>query len=233
MANDDFDIHRLADYLHLEVGKLTRLAERGQIPGKRQGGAWRFSPAEINHWLETRIGVSDETELARVEDALDRANASVSISLSDMLPLEAIAIPLEARTRNSVITSMVELAGSTGLLWDPGKMADAVRLREELHPTALETGVALMHPRRPQPAILGQDFLALGRTDGGIPFGDSRGSLTDIFFLILATDDRVHLKTLARLSRLISNSDFLTALREAPHARAAHELIAEREEQLA
>lgn len=232
MAHDDFDIQSLADYLHLEVGKVTRLAERGQIPGRRQGGVWRFSPAEIHQWLEERIGVSDETELARVEGALDRADTSASVSLAAMLPLEAIAIPLEARTRASVIASMVELAARTGLLWDADKMADAVRAREELHPTAMETGVALMHPRRPQPAILGQDFVAFGRTDRALPFGDSRGSLTDLFFLILATDDRMHLKTLARLSRLISSGEFLEALRAAPDARAAQELIAAREGEL-
>lgn len=232
MAHDDFDLERLADYLHLEVGKVARLAERGQIPARRQGGVWRFSPAEIHHWLETRIGVSDEAELARVEGALDRADPAPSVSLAEMLPLEAIAIPLEARTRNSVITTMVDLAAGTGLLWDAAKMAEAVRIREELHPTAMETGVALMHPRRPQPAILGQDFLAFGRTDRGIPFGDSRGSLTDLFFLILATNDRMHLKTLARVSRLISSGEFLAALREALDAATAQTLIVERERQL-
>lgn len=236
MAHDDFEIDSLAAYLHMEAGKVARLAERGQIPGRRLGGVWRFSRAEIHHWLEDRIGVSDEEELIRVESALDRAASAMSapkVLLADMLPLEAIAIPLEARTKNSVITSMVDLAAQTGLLWDTTKMAEAVRAREELHPTALETGVALLHPRRPLPSILGQAFIALGRTDRGLPFGDSRGSLTDVFFLILSTDDRIHLWTLARLSRLIGSAEFLTALREAPHAVAAHELIAERERGLA
>jgi PTS system nitrogen regulatory IIA component len=235
MANEDFDIDSLADYLHLEAGKVTRLAERGQIPGRRLGGVWKFSPAEIHHWLETRIGISDEDELARVEGALDRAapaTAPPSVSLANMLPLEAIAIPLEARTKNSVIASMVDLAAQTGLLWDTAKMVEAVRSREELHPTAMENGVALLHPRRPQPSILGEAFLALGRTNSGLPFGNTRGSMTDIFFLILSTDDRVHLWTLARLSRLIGNNDFLEALRAAPSAAAAHALIAERETQL-
>ena len=65
-----------------------------------------------------------------------------------MLPVTAIEIPLSARTRNSVITSMVDVAARTGWLWDPGKMAEAVRSREDMFPTALETGVALLHPRR-------------------------------------------------------------------------------------
>ena len=88
-----------------------------------------------------------------------------------MLPLEAIAIPLPARTRNSVIDSMVELAAATGWLWDPKAMAEAVRSREEMHSTALENGVALLHPRRPMAKILSQPFLALGVTTTGIPFG--------------------------------------------------------------
>ena len=116
-----------------------------------------------------------------------------------------MAVPLNARTRTSVIDKMVQLAAATGWLWDPDKMAEAVAAREHLHSTALDNGVALLHPRRPQPNILAQPFLAFGRTHRGIPFGDARGRLTDVFFLILSTDDRGHLRTLARLSRLIGD----------------------------
>ena len=50
-------------------------------------------------------------------------------------------------------------------------MADAVRAREDMMPTALDIGVALLHPRRPLASILDRPLLALGRTDRGIPFG--------------------------------------------------------------
>ena len=87
-----------------------------------------------------------------------------------MLPCEAIALPLPARTRNSVIDSMVELAAETGWLWDRGRWPTR-SAREEMHSTALENGVALLHPRRPMAKILSQPFLALGVTTSGIPFG--------------------------------------------------------------
>src|SRR5690606_12943820 len=58
MAEEDFNIETLADYLHLEANQVSRLAERGKLPGRRIGGAWRFSRAEIHHWLENRIGLS-------------------------------------------------------------------------------------------------------------------------------------------------------------------------------
>src|SRR5204863_8344352 len=140
---------------------------------------------------------------------------AVEVSSSELLRPKAIAIPLPARTRNSAIHSMVELAAKTGLLWDPAEMAEAVEAREKLHPTALDNGVALLHPRRPLAQILAEPLLALGRTPSGIPFGSESGQLTDIFFLICSIDDSQHLRTLARLSRLISSPGFLTALREA------------------
>jgi PTS system nitrogen regulatory IIA component len=235
MADDDFDLESLATYLHLSTAQVAKLADRGQLPGRRVAGAWRFSQAEVHHWLEERIGLSDSVELLRVEGALDRhaaTEAETPVSIAAMLPEAAIEIPLAARTRNSVITSMVEVAARTGLLWDTTKMADAIRSREELYPTALENGAALLHPRRPLASILGEAFIALGITSRGIPFASSRGLLTDVFFLICSVDDRGHLRTLARLSRLLAEPTFLDNLRAAPDASAAHALIVEQEGKL-
>jgi PTS system nitrogen regulatory IIA component len=231
MAQEDFDIERLAAYLHMLPSAVLKLAERGKLPGRRVGGEWRFSAAEIHHWLEDRIGLSDDEELVKMEGALDRAKTSSSeeISISNLLHAEAIEFPLNARTRSSVISTMTAVAARTGLLWDAEKMADAVRAREEMHSTALDNGVALLHPRRPMPAILGEAVLALGIAPGGIPFGSS-GGLTDIFFLICSTTDHEHLRILARLSRVINDTEFLRALRDAPDASTVKHLIEDRDE---
>jgi PTS system nitrogen regulatory IIA component len=233
MADDDFGVESLAEYLHLDVALVSRLAGRGKLPGRRLGGAWRFSRSEIHHWLEEKIGAADELELAHMEGALERSTRvgeEQTLSIAELLPIEAIAVPLAARTKNSVVNAMTDLAASTGLLWDPAKMADAVRQREEMHTTALDNGVALLHPRRPLASILGEAFLALGVTDQGIPFGGSR--LTDIFFLICSLNDQGHLRILARLSRLISSTEFLAELRAATSAFEIHELFVAREQKL-
>jgi PTS system nitrogen regulatory IIA component len=234
MASKDFDIDRLAAYLHLTPQQVSRMADRGKLPGRKIGGQWRFAEAEIHHWLEDRIGVSDDGGLMQVENVLQRDPGQVpkAVSIANLLPVEAVAVPLVARTRGSVITKMAELAAGTGLLWDAGKMAHAVRERENLHPTALDSGVALLHPRRPMPGILAEAFLALGRTYQGIPFGGEHGGLTDIFFLICSTDDRSHLRTLARLSRLLTDSDFLAGIRRLEDAAAVHHWITHRENEL-
>jgi PTS system nitrogen regulatory IIA component len=234
MPFSDFDVNSLARYLHLTPQQVVKLAERGKLPGRKVAGQWRFAKPDIHHWFENRIGLSDELELIEVEAVLQRAapaEGEQEIRIAEMLPVEAIAVPLSARTRNSVIDSMVELAAQTGWLWDTKEMAEAVKAREAMHPTALENGVALLHPRRPMAKILGQPFLALGCTTAGIPFG-AGAPLTDVFFLICSTEDRGHLQTLARLSRILASAGFLDALRQATDATAAHQLIVETEEKL-
>ncbi|HEX4130525.1 MAG TPA: PTS sugar transporter subunit IIA [Pirellulales bacterium] len=237
MADNDFGVDELAEYLHMTSAQIARMAERGQLPGRKAAGRWRFSQAEIHHWLEDRIGASDALELARMEDMFGNEAApndepAESQQIAALLPVAAIESSLAARTRNSAITAMVGVAERTGWLWDAERLAEAIRSREELYPTALDNGVALLHPRRPMPAIVARPFVALGRTGHGIVFGNRRGALTDLFFLLCSTTDRGHLHTLARLSRLIADDDFLAELRAAADATAIHELIASREQEL-
>ncbi len=211
---EDLDVARLADYLHLTPDQVTRMAVRGKLPGRRVGGEWRFSEAEIHHWLEERIGVSDPEELSRVQRVLDRAATGevADRPLSELCTVETIAVPLNARTRGSVMRSMCDLAARSGLMWDAPAMAEAVKAREQMHPTALDNGVALLHPRRPQSSILADSVIALAVCPSPIPFAD-QGQLTDIFFLICSYDDAAHLRILAKLSRMVSDAEFLADLR--------------------
>lgn len=234
MPTSDFDVESLAAYLHMMPAQIARLADRGKIPARKVGGKWRFSRPEIHHWLEERIGLSDEQELVQMEGVLRRAaapDADEPVTIEHLLPLEAIALPLGARTRSKVITQMTELAAGSGWLWDAKTFAEAVEAREMLQSTALDSGVALLHPRRPLTSLLERSFLALGVTLTGIPFGGSRGT-TDIFFLICSVKDQAHLRILARLSRLIGDADLLAKIRASSDAPALRELLIERDRAL-
>ena len=222
MPEEDFDIDALAKYLHLTPDQVRKMANRDKLPARRVGGDWRFSRAEIHHWLEDKIGVSDESGLLEVERVLERQiETEQEIRLAELLSIERVAVPFAARTKNSVIEKICEFAADSGALWQPKEMAVAIRQREELHPTALENGVALLHPRRPKPSYFGETFIALGITSSGIPFGGPRGCLSDIFFLIASGDESVHLRILARLSRVIQSAELREQLRIAGDAAGA------------
>ncbi len=230
MPHRDFDLASLARYLHLTPQQVLRLAERGKIPGRKVTGQWRFPKAEVHHWLEQRIGTAeDEEQLAHLETLVRQPPAAggpetTFTHLTELMPAEAIAIPLRAKTRNSVVCAMVDLAVGTGFLWDKQAMVEAVLAREAMYPTALENGIALLHPRRPMGSILAQPLLCLGITSKGVPFGGG-SRLTDIFFLICSVDDPGHLRVLTRLSRILTLEGVLDSLRMAPDARKARELL--------
>lgn len=232
MTVEDFDIAALAAYLHITPDQVHKLVKQDKLPARRVGGELRFSEAEIHHWLEDRIGVSDEGQLAKIEAAFHRAAPAHPVwTIAEFCPIERIAVPLTSRTRVSAIRDMCDLATHGGLMWDAPAMAAAVQAREDLHPTALDNGVALLHPRRPQTSILADSVVALGISPQPIAFAWT-GQLTDVFFLICSFDDAIHLKILARISRMIATPGWLDQLRTSQTPAEAHQHLIAAEEPL-
>jgi PTS system nitrogen regulatory IIA component len=223
------DMEQLAAYLQRDVREVGKLASRGHLPGHKVGGEWRFARAEINHWIETQMHSLTEKQLTNLETARGGDEEPL---LASLLSEASIAVPLAASTRASVLKELVNLAEQSWQVYDPAAVLDAVRQREELASTALPTGVAIPHPRRPLPAALGESIMAYARTSTGIPFGAPRGALTDIFFLICCRDDRTHLRVLARLTRLFLRPGFLDELRAAETPAESWDKIVTAEQQL-
>ena len=217
MGNEMMDLDQLACYLRRDVREVGKLASRGHLPGHKVAGQWRFARAEINHWLEVQMPSYDEKQLTVLETAAAR-QADPELLVSSLLSPSCMAVPLAASTRPSVLKGLVKLAEQSWQVYDADAILEAIRLREDLASTALDSGVAIPHPRRAQATALGDSVLAYGRTASGIPFGAPQGTLTDIFFLVCCRDDYTHLQVLARLSRLFLRRGFIDELRDAPTA---------------
>jgi PTS system nitrogen regulatory IIA component len=231
MGSDMMDLEQLASYLQRDLREVTKLASRGHLPGHKVAGQWRFARAEINHWIETQIPEYTDQQLT----ALERGNQGPGDQeplISVLLSEATIAVPLPAATRNSVLRELVNLAENSWQVYDPEAILEAIRQREEMKSTALDSGIALPHPRRPLPAALGESIMAYGRTASGIPFGGPNGGLTDIFFLVCCRDDQTHLQVLARLSRLLLRPGFVDELRSSETPRETWQLIADAEQEL-
>ncbi len=230
MGSDMMDMGQLAAYLGRDVREVGKLANRGQLPGHKVGGQWRFARAEIDQWIETQLPGYTDQQLADLESA--DGSADDEPLLATLLSEACMAVPLAASTRASVLKELVALAEQSWNVYDPDAVLEAVRTREEMASTALPGGVAIPHPRRPLPAALGESVVAYARTHSGLPFGASDGRLSDIFFLVCCRDERTHLRVLARLTRLLQRPDFLDELRAAQTPAEAHQVIVRAEEQL-
>ncbi len=224
----DHDWLTLAD-LARETGRdqreLERLTLRGRIPAHKRGGDWQYHTSEIRGWMEKELRGFSDSELASFEQSQAETSPVAETLLSTYLAPEQVQVPLDGRTKRSVLEALVEVAGRTWKVWEPAVLLQAVIDRESAMSTAFERGVAIPHPRQPLPASLEDAVVAFGRTNSAIPFGAPDNSGTDLFFLVASRDTRTHLRILARLGRLIQKPGLLDDLRSADSSPAAFEIL--------
>jgi len=108
---------------------------------------------------------------------------------------------------------------------DSQKLLETLLEREKLGSTGIGEGVAIPHGKvAGLPALLA----SFGRSTAGVDFRAIDGRPTHLFFALLAPENSagVHLKALARISRLFKNPAFRKAILDAPDAKAIYDLIA-------
>ena len=216
-----------------DARRLERMAERGEIPCQKIGGELRFNRAAVTEWLQQHLPVMAGHHLAEVDAGIGahRQRERDETIITPMLRPEAVATQLKSRGKNSLLRELVSLAGATGLVYDEQALLEAVIAREEQASTAIESGMAMPHPKRPLPYDLVEPILVVGRA-GSVVFGAPDGKLTDLFFLMASLDDHHHLHVMARLCRMLSDEDFVEHLRTAETSQDIIDLLVEREQEI-
>lgn len=223
---------QLAEYLQLSQRTIYRLLERGDIPGVKVGGQWRFRKATVDEWLDVNMQRLDPASLRALESDEVRTPPP---PLADLLDPEnaRIVVPVgRSADRAEVVRAFVEQVRFPEPV-SPALVAERVLERERMCSTALSDGVALLHTPRSRPRVLAaHDMIALGRLQAPIDFGALDGSPTDTFVLLLARSERDQLALLAKLARLCREPGFLAALHDAQDADDALALIRSTEERI-
>jgi nitrogen PTS system EIIA component len=109
---------------------------------------------------------------------------------------------------------------------DAAKLTETLLEREKLGSTGIGEGVAIPHGKLAGvPGLLA----AFGRSPAGIDFQSIDGKPTQLVFVLFAPENSagIHLKALARISRLFRNPAFRKSILDAPSAKAIFQLIAE------
>src|SRR5437667_5939876 len=94
MGNDTMDLDQLASLLGRDARELGKLANRGQLPGRKIGGEWRFATAEIHHWLDREMPHLSDRDLRALDAPTTVADSPL---VSSLIPLDCIDLALPAR----------------------------------------------------------------------------------------------------------------------------------------
>jgi PTS system nitrogen regulatory IIA component len=223
---------QVADYLHMDVRELAKLASRGALPCRKTAGGYVFRKGEVDHWIEVQMPGLPRQRLAGIEKGVSRHHGMdhEALLVGPMIPPGGIAVPLRARTRDAVLRGLIALADEAGMVYARDELLDEIRKREVLCSTALAPGVAMPHPRHPLPHDIAASFVVAGLAASGIPFGAVDGSMTRLFFLICCKDDRTHLHVLARLAQMLHDSAAIERLLAAENPDQLRDMLLELEE---
>jgi len=147
------------------------------------------------------------------------------MKLVDILEPGRIIHRLSSTTKAAVLRELVEKgvvppsANTELAVADEENIVRVLEERERLGSTGIKDGLAIPHGKLER---LDQLVACLGLHERGIDFGALDGQPSKIFIVLLAPESAggLHLKALARISRLFSDSAFTRRLLEAKDAEA-------------
>ena len=148
------------------------------------------------------------------------------MKITDYLTENDIISRLRASSREEVIEEMVAHLKEAGKIDDAEGLVHILLDRELLGSTGIGHGVAIPHGRL---GGLNEMLLVFGRSPEGIDFDSHDGEPVNLFFLLVAPEDSagLHLKTLARISRLVKSPECRKALLDSDDRAALYHIIEE------
>jgi nitrogen PTS system EIIA component len=151
------------------------------------------------------------------------------MKIQDILPPEAVVDGLRAETKEGVLRELSEAVCRRLPALSPALLTAILMDREGLGSTGIGEGVAIPHGKIP-----GIDRLVavFGRSPAGVQFASLDGKPARLFFLILAPENSagMHLKALARISRLLKDQRFRARLLAAKGAEGLSQVLREADE---
>ena len=146
------------------------------------------------------------------------------MKIADLLAKESIDLQAKVGSKAEALEHLVTLMAKSGKLADEAEYKRCVLAREEEGSTGIGEGIAIPHAKTNAVKAPGLAAMIVAE---GVDFASLDDQPAKLFFLIAApdTEDNVHLDVLSRLSTLLMDEDFTTALYAAKSSQEFLDII--------
>jgi PTS system nitrogen regulatory IIA component len=152
------------------------------------------------------------------------------MKIIDFLNQNCVIAEMTAADKQAALEELAAtlVPGPEGL--ELATVVDVLMERERLGSTGIGDNVAIPHGKL---ADLSDLKLAFGRSLKGVDFESMDGKLTHLFFLLLAPINSagLHLKALAKISRMLMNPTFRENLMQAAQGQDIYQLLATKDQE--
>ncbi|MBN2225496.1 MAG: PTS sugar transporter subunit IIA [Deltaproteobacteria bacterium] len=150
------------------------------------------------------------------------------MKIMDIIDIDLINADLNGHDKREVLGELADMvAKKEGL--DVNVLVPVLEEREKLGSTGIGDGIAIPHGKLRGLKKLVASF---GRSAKGVNFDSIDGKPAHLFFLLMAPENTagMHLKALARISRLLKDTEFRERLLESRTTQEVYKVLQEEDE---
>jgi nitrogen PTS system EIIA component len=201
----EIDVREAARLLSVSEKTIYRWIKRGEIPGFRISGQYRFSKTELLEWATSRrIGVNPEIFREAEEAESDPG-------IEESLRAGGIHFRVPGGTTEEVFTAVIRLMSLPEDV-DRVFLRDVLLSRESLGSTGIGEGIAIPHVRNPIVVSHPVPTMTLCFLEKPIEFDSIDGKPVHTLFTLISPTVRTHLRILSRLTYALRQPGFRAAV---------------------
>ncbi|HDN59405.1 MAG TPA: helix-turn-helix domain-containing protein [Candidatus Marinimicrobia bacterium] len=211
-------LEEVAKYLKVSERTVINWVNKGELPGGKIGTSWRFKRADIEKWVNRKLGSGS-------------IDSREEFFISRLLVPERVVI-LDCKTKNEALDSLIEVMSRVSGISSFEKLREAVFKREKIMSTGIGFGIAVPHVR-----IEGVNgvYMAFGVSKKGIPDYESLdGKPVHIIVLIVAGVGQhvQYLKALSRISRILRDKKTMESLIAAKDEQEIYNILVSKDKEV-
>ncbi|MCE3202204.1 PTS fructose transporter subunit IIABC [Paenibacillus sonchi] len=136
------------------------------------------------------------------------------MKITDLLVKETMIMNLQAVSKEAAIDELIASLAASGRINDPVLFKKKILEREAQSSTGIGGGIAMPHAKT---RAVNEPTVVFAKSAAGVDFASLDEEPAKLFFMIAAPEGagNMHMRTLAALSRLLIESDFIEALMNA------------------
>ena len=152
------------------------------------------------------------------------------MKILDILNEDCIIPELRSQNKREVLEELTGALLNFKANLDKEALVEVLLERERLGSTGIGDGIAIPHGKIQD---LDELILSFGRSTRGIEFDSMDGRPTHLFFLLIAPENSagIHLRALAKISRLLKSAHFRQRLMEAGNRESIFQVIQEEDKE--
>lgn len=213
--NEIMTIKEVSSYLKLADRTILKMANMNQIPSVKIANQWRFMRSIIDDWLISRMKVLPGNDLLHLV-----SGPKELIQFEKIIQEKYVVMNLKAGSIEEILFELIKPLINEGHIEDEMDYLKKLLSREKLLSTGIGRGVAIPHLRNPGEQLVKQPAVVIGICRDGTDFNAIDGEKTYVFFLISTDSETLHVRIIAKLSRLFINGENIAKILDADSAQS-------------